>query len=114
MSDTDGVRHLKSPIAALGVPSATLGQRSDLPSDAMILSMKRASDGRITYQLVFLNAASLDDQISAETPFDVGDRIDLHDRPESFRDAWEVGDIWASPDGEPDILVMDKPPAESD
>lgn len=80
----------------------------------MISSMLRTSDGRITYQLVFLNAPSLDDHISAQTPFGVGQRIDLHDRPESFRDAWEVGDIWASPDGEPDILVMHKPPAEGD
>jgi hypothetical protein len=34
VSDTDGVRHLKSPIATLGVPSGTLGHESALtPGD---------------------------------------------------------------------------------
>ena len=76
--------------------------------------MQYASDGRIRYQLVFLNAPRLDDQILAENPYEVGDRIDLHDQPLSFRDAWEVGDIWNSPDGEADILVMSKPPMRGD
>jgi hypothetical protein len=80
----------------------------------MIFAMQRTPDGQIRYQLVFLNALGLGDQIVAESPYEVGHRIDLHDRPESFRDTWEVGDIWNSAEGEPDILVMSKPPIQGD
>ena len=80
----------------------------------MIFAMQRTAGGQIRYQLVFLNAPGLDDQIVAESPYETGQRIDLHDRPESFRDTWEVGDIWNSADGEPDILVMSKPPIWGD
>ena len=76
--------------------------------------MDRSNDGRIGYQLVFLNAPELEDQILVERPYEIGDRIDLHDRPQSFFDSWEVGDLWKSADGKPDILVMARPPARGD
>jgi len=73
------------------------------------------SYGRIRYLLAFQDAAWRDDdEVAIDSPHDVGDRIQIDYGDEGSRGTWEVGDVWDSPDGEPDTLVMWKPPAPDD
>lgn len=73
--------------------------------------MQRTSDGRIRYLLAFQDAPWRDnDEIVVESPRDVGDLIDIDHGDEGSRGTWKVGDVWDSPEGEPDTLVIWKPP----
>jgi hypothetical protein len=41
---------------------------------------------------------------------DVGDRIEISHGDEASRGTWEVGNVWESPEEEPDTLAIRKPP----
>lgn len=73
--------------------------------------VQRDEDGRIRYLLAFQDAPWRDDdEILADLPRDVDDAVDVTWGDEASRGRWRVGDVWDAPDGEPDTLVLWKPP----
>lgn len=73
--------------------------------------MQRIGDGRIRYLLAFQDAPWRDDdEILTASSHDVGDAIEISHGDEGSRGIWQVGDVWDAPDGEPDTLVLWKPP----
>jgi hypothetical protein len=73
--------------------------------------MQRVADGRLRYLLAFQDAPWRDgDEVVVLSPRDVGYRIEMNYVDDGTRGIWQVGDVWDSPDGEPDTLVMWRPP----
>jgi hypothetical protein len=73
--------------------------------------MQRTGEGRIRYVLAFQDAPWRDgEEIVVDSPHDDGDRIEMTGGDEASREIWEVGTVWESPDGEPDTLLLWKPP----
>lgn len=73
--------------------------------------MQRTDGGRIRYLLAFQDAPWRDgEEIVVDSPHDEGDRIEITDGDEPSRGIWQVGTVCDSLDGEPDTLLLWKPP----